>query len=252
MRFASLGSGSRGNATLVEAGDTRVLIDCGFTLKETLKRLERLECEPKSLSAILVTHEHGDHIGGVDVLARRFSIPVYLTAGTYRKKPLREEVSVQFISDHENFALGELSITPVAVPHDAAEPVQFVLQSQSRKLGVLTDLGHVSPHVLDSFDGCDALVLEANHDSTMLAYGPYPPSTKQRVGSAWGHLNNHQTAGLLEQIQREPLQHLVLAHISLQNNHIDHVKEAVHEWVGALPSVHYACQDEGFDWLEIA
>lgn len=251
MRFASLGSGSKGNSTLIEAGQTRILVDCGFSLKETLKRLERLSCDPKTINAILVTHEHGDHMGGVDVLARRYQIPVFLTAGTFRAKSLRQEVDVAFINDHQPFNVGDLDVTPVAVPHDAAEPVQFLLRHQSLCLGVLTDLGHVTPHVIDSFERCDAMILEANHDTRMLAYGSYPPSLKRRVGGAWGHLNNQQSAGFLEQIERSQLQHLVVGHISQQNNDVSHVKDAVAPWVSDLQSVFYACQDNGFDWLSV-
>ena len=137
------------------------------------------------------------------------------------------------------------------MPHDAREPTQFVFSFEEKKLGLLTDLGSITSHVLDAFTGCDALLVEANHDPSMLAAGPYPASLKARVGGPWGHLSNAQAASLLEQIDLSRLQHLVVGHISRQNNSLACAQATLNPIVGELRSVHYACQDEGFDWLVV-
>ena len=251
MRFASLGSGSKGNGTLVEADDALILIDCGFSAKEATLRMARLGKTPDQLSAILVTHEHGDHIRGVPALARKHNVPVYITPGTLKAKDLGNLPDLRLIEGYAAFALGPLQIQPVAVPHDAREPSQFVLHCAGRTLGVLTDLGMITAHVQDSYQRCDALVLEANHDPVMLAYGSYPASLKQRVGGPWGHLSNQQAAGFLEHFDVARLQQLVIAHISRQNNTLEAVQIALGDVARAAAQVHYACQDDGFQWLEV-
>lgn len=251
MRFASLGSGSQGNATLVEVDDQLLLIDCGFTIKETERRLALLDCQPQQLTAILVTHEHGDHLKGVPPFARKYRIPVYITPGTYRARKLGELPHLNLIEGYRPFQLGGVSVQPVAVPHDAREPAQFVLEANGRRLGILTDLGTISPHVEQHFNHCDALLLEANHDLTLLAQGPYPPSLKQRVSGAWGHLNNNQSAAFLQRIDQSRLQTLVVGHISQKNNCIEKAKEAISPVSTMVKCVRYACQDQGFDWLDV-
>ncbi|HET9700733.1 MAG TPA: MBL fold metallo-hydrolase, partial [Burkholderiales bacterium] len=173
MRFASLGSGSRGNALLVEAGRTRILLDCGFSVRETETRLARLGVEARQLDAILVTHEHDDHVGGVARLAARHGIPVWLTHGTLRATPAISGAQVRVFDPHQRFTLGDLEVEPFPVPHDAAEPAQYVFGDGAHRLGVLTDIGEPTPHVAATLSGCDALVLECNHDAEMLARGPY-------------------------------------------------------------------------------
>lgn len=251
MRFASLGSGSRGNATLVEWQGRCLLVDCGFTIKETVLRLARLGKAPEDLAAILVTHEHGDHIKGVAPFARKFNLPVYMTPGTYRSKDLGALPELHLIQGYQPFSVAGVEVVPVAVPHDAREPSQFLFEIAGRRLGILTDLGSISPHVEACYQACDALVIEANHDSGMLASGPYPPSLKRRVGGQWGHLSNQQTAGFLHRAETRRLQHLVVAHISQKNNSLALAQETLAESTRDLERVVYACQDEGFDWLEI-
>lgn len=248
MRFASLGSGSKGNATLVEWRDTCVLVDCGFSIRETELRLARLNRHPEQLTAILVTHEHGDHLRGVMPLARRYNIPVMMTAGTAQAAGDATRVRITPIADMQEVRVGELRVEPVAVPHDAREPVQFVFRSPDNCLGILTDLGSISAHVVDRYRDCDGLLLEANHDTEMLANGPYPYPLKRRVGGDWGHLNNGQSAALLGAINTGRLRTLVLGHISRQNNHPDRVRDQVGELAAVVPSVVYACQDAGFPW----
>ena len=251
MRFASLGSGSRGNGTVVEAGNTRVLVDCGFSLRETESRLSRLGLSASGLSAVLVTHEHGDHSNGVRVLANRYQLPVYMTAGTARARSLTD-VELPFIIDgHTAFYVDDLAVQPVAVPHDAAEPVQFVFNGAGKKLGVLTDLGAITPFIREHYGACDALLLESNHCVDMLARGAYPPSLKLRVGGRFGHLNNDQAADLLLDVDKARLQHLVIAHLSEKNNSQERAELALAQAVADLRNVLYACQEQGFDWLTI-
>jgi phosphoribosyl 1,2-cyclic phosphodiesterase len=253
FRFASLGSGSRGNATLVEAGDTCVLIDCGFAAREFAARCERLEFDPARLSAILVTHEHGDHTRGVGAVARRFDLPVCLSHGTWHACRLGALPSPRRFAAHDGaFAIGELSIQPVPVPHDAREPIQFVFRHRSSAFGVLTDLGSVTPRIVEAFDGVDALLLECNHDPTLLAQGPYPPSLQARVGGRFGHLANAQAAQLLGAIDHARLRHLVAGHLSEQNNHPDLARAAlenVAEGIGERLSL--LMQDDISGWFDI-
>lgn len=254
MRFASLGSGSEGNALLVATGRTQVLMDCGFGLRDAVFRMERLDTSPARLSGIVVTHEHGDHVGGVARLAHKYNLPVWLTHGTLRSQfaafagvPHLHEID----SDRE-FAVGGIQITPYPVPHDAAEPVQFVFSDGARRLGVLTDAGCSTAHIELTLNRCDALVLECNHDSAMLAKGDYPYSLKQRVGGRFGHLNNQDAASILSNLDVSRLQHLVAAHLSRKNNTaalavraLSNVLNCEAGWVGV------ATQDEGFAWREI-
>jgi len=254
MRFASLGSGSEGNALLVSVGQTRVLMDCGFGLKDTIFRLARLGVSAEQLSGIVVTHEHGDHISGVARLARKFNLPVWLTHGTLRRQPkaFADITHLHEIDSHQSFAIGDLEIVPYPVPHDAAEPVQFLFSDGEKKLGVLTDAGCSTSHIEAMLNGCHALVLECNHDDDMLMNGDYPYSLKQRVGGRLGHLNNREAADILSRLDVSRLQHLIAAHLSRKNNT---AALAVHALCGALNCepgwVHVATQDEGFDWREI-
>ncbi len=252
LAFSSLGSGSKGNGTLVRGKDTLILVDCGFTLKETERRLQRLGVTPQDLDAVVVTHEHGDHINGVGPLTRKYKMPLYITAGTRRSKKMGEIPDVQLIKHYQPFTVKSLHIIPVAVPHDASEPAQYIIECQNKRLGILTDLGNISPHVEMHYQSCDALILEANHDPAMLASGDYPFSLKQRVGGAWGHLSNQQAARFLESVDRQKLEHLVIAHISRQNNSMDLAQQAFNDVQQPIKNVVYACQDEGFDWLSLS
>ncbi|MED5388205.1 MAG: MBL fold metallo-hydrolase [Pseudomonadota bacterium] len=256
MRLASLGSGSKGNATLVEADDTLVLIDCGFTVKETEQRLSRLGRSADQLSAILVTHEHGDHIRGAGALARKVGCPVYSSFGTasavHEKRASLKGANWQEVRPGRTFNLGAMQVLPVLVPHDAREPCQYRFSWQGRTVGVLTDLGSITPHVVDAYQDCDALVLECNHDTQMLAHGPYPPSLKRRVGGMLGHLNNEQAAALLSQANVDRLQHLILSHLSEQNNTARHAQSAVERVITrGRERIGVASQNAGFDWLQI-
>lgn len=255
MRFCSLGSGSKGNATVVHHGDTYILIDCGFSVKETEKRLSLRGLQGSDLTAILVTHEHSDHIRGVLPLAKKYKLPVMMTVGTSKflnnNSSNNANIDLSLFESDLTFHVGDFELMPVSVAHDAREPVQFVVKGGGVTLGVLTDLGSVTPHVLDNYRCCDGLLVESNHDVAMLANGSYPSSLKQRVGGDWGHLNNQQTRQLLENIQIKQLQQLVIGHISQQNNHVDLVKEELSGLGNRLSKVHYACQNNGFSWIEL-
>lgn len=252
VRFASLGSGSKGNATLIDDGETCLLIDLGFSLKETKRRLARLGMQPTDVSAILVTHEHADHIHGVAAFARKFGTPVYLSHGTYRPKQMGELPQLNLINCHQVFDCGSFQVQPVAVPHDAKEPCQYVLRSSDQTLGVLTDLGHISEHVRESYEGCDALLLECNHDPELLVQGPYPWPLKKRVGGDYGHLNNGQAAELLHSVDLQRLQHLVISHVSEQNNQPELAEQVVLDALGAWSgNLLVADQELGFDWMQV-
>ena len=228
MRFASLGSGSRGNATLLDAGDTRLLIDCGYSLREFERRIEATGLQPADLDAILVTHEHGDHVRGVGALARRHGISVWATSGTWRAATLGEVPDVHLFSAHGgSFRIGSVRVQPYAVPHDAREPAQYVLEHDERRLGLLTDSGSPTPHIIENLQGVDALILESNHDLDMLANGPYPQALQERVGGDLGHLSNAQAASLLGRLDHGRLHHLVAAHLSEKNNHPDLARAAL-------------------------
>ncbi len=252
MRFACLGSGSRGNATLVEAGATRLLLDCGFSCAETEKRLARLGLEPRDVNAILVTHEHSDHIAGVARFSRRFGIPVWMTAGTEAVHRGGEVAEWFCFSSHEAFQIGDVWIDPYPVPHDAREPCQFVFSDGAVRLGVLTDAGSITAHMRKALNGLDALILECNHDPELLARGPYPVRLQRRVGGRYGHLSNQQAADLLRQIDTTGLQQLVAAHLSDKNNRAELARQALSAALTCLPGdISVAEQEAGTPWRDI-
>lgn len=258
MKFASLGSGSDGNALLISgaSGGTRttVMLDCGFAIRETERRLARLGVTPAELSAIVVTHEHQDHVSGVFKFARRHRVPVWLTFGTYSMVQRDcDGVELHFCRDGDRLALGDLELAPYTVPHDAREPVQYVASDGRNRLGVLTDAGQSTPHLLAALAACDALVLECNHDRQMLADSSYPPSLKQRIGGAYGHLSNDTSAEILAALDRSRLKTVIGAHLSQRNNLPELARAALATALDAQPSeVSIACQQEGFGWVEMA
>ena len=254
MRFASLGSGSEGNGLLLEVGATRVLADCGFALSETVARLARLGVTADSLDAILITHEHDDHVGGAARLARKFNIPVWVTHGTLQAagKALAAVEEVRIFDCHQRFAVGDIEIEPYTVPHDAREPSQFVFSDGACRVGLLTDAGSLTAHMQAVLSGLDALILECNHDLEMLWDSGYPQRLKERIAGKFGHLDNHTAAELLTLIDCRRLKHLVAAHLSKQNNTPELARAALArglncelEWVGV------ATQSDGFAWREV-
>lgn len=253
MRFALLGSGSRGNAALVCSGRTQVLLDCGLGLSETERRMVGLGLRLADLHAVIVTHEHGDHIGGVAALVRRYGISVWMTQGTLRawRDPVYPAVST--VDPHTRFVIGDLDIQPYPVPHDAEEPCQYVFNDGRFRLGVCSDAGSVTPHMRTVLSGCHALLLEFNHDSGMLWNGPYPMRLKQRVAGRFGHLSNRQASALLGSIDCSRLQQLVLTHLSENNNTPELALTAACQ-TGCCDPARIACasQQKGIDWCELA
>ena len=255
MRFASLGSGSQGNALLVEAHATRILLDCGFGVGETTRRLARIGVAPSDLSAIVVTHEHQDHIGGAARFARKHRLPVWLTAGTLRglEGLFDPGVEVCLVRGYCGFSVGDIRVDPFPVPHDAREPAQYVFGDGKCRLGVLTDAGHVTAHMQRCLSGCDAVVLECNHDAEMLRAGAYPEQLKTRIASRLGHLDNSAAAGLLAGLDLSRLQHVVAAHLSESNNRPELARGALAAALGcAAHWIEVADQQTGLGWRQLA
>lgn len=254
MRFGCLGSGSKGNAWLVEAGDTRILVDCGFGVRETGRRMGRLGIEVASLSAILVTHEHSDHGRGAAKVAQAARCPVWLSHGSQTMLEAMGEAptSPRILAGHQVFAVGDLEITPYPVPHDAREPVQFLFSDGDRRFGLLTDAGHVTAHMERVLEGCEALALECNHDVAKLEAGSYPAALKRRILGRYGHLDNAAAAALLARVAGPGLKHVVAAHLSEENNAPELARSALagalgceEHWIGV------ADQEDGLNWREI-
>jgi phosphoribosyl 1,2-cyclic phosphodiesterase len=257
VRFSSLGSGSQGNALIIEAGTTRLMLDCGFPVRETVARLARIGITPEQLSGILVTHEHGDHGDGVFPFARRFGTPVWMTHGSFAalragEREAGRSVRVHLLDADTAFAVGDLQVLPFTVPHDAREPVQYVLSDGVRRLGVLTDTGCSTPHIESTLSGCDALVLECNHDVELLRNGPYRASLKARIGGRFGHLANVVSSRILGALDQSRLKHVIAAHLSEQNNKPELARAALAAAMNCEPGwIGVATQAEGFDWRSL-
>ncbi len=257
MRFCSLGSGSGGNATIVEARSgvttSRLAIDCGFSLREFEFRLARTGLACDELDAVFVTHEHGDHIGCAVALARRHRVPLWMSRGTWRAIGEPELPGLlQFARDGQSFSLGDLQLMPFTVAHDAQEPLQLRCSDGARHLGVLTDVGSITPHLLTHLQRCDALLLECNHDPELLAASSYPASLKARIGGRLGHLSNATAAQILASCRHDGLKHVVAAHLSDQNNTPQLVRNALTGLRGGAPGdVVIADPLRGFGWLSL-
>ena len=256
LRFASLASGSGGNCLVADCDGTRVLVDCGLSLTETERRLARVGLQGADISAILVTHEHGDHAGGVFDFAAAHGAAVYLTYGTRTaleaEGKVLEGVKVRLVSGKEPVAIGALEARPYTVPHDAREPVQYILSDGNARLGILTDIGCSTPHVEQMLSGLDALVLECNYDLDLLWAGPYPKWLKSRIAGPFGHLDNRQSEGLLGRIERSKLKHVLGAHLSQHNNKPELARAALARALGCSDDwIGIASQDEGSEWRSL-
>jgi phosphoribosyl 1,2-cyclic phosphodiesterase len=223
-----LASGSRGNSTIVASSRTKILVDAGISCRETVKRMRAAGHDPRTLSAILITHEHSDHVYGLALLARKFQLPVFMTGATHQAwaRSLRDHAGelpqlarLEVFPAGRSFHVGDIAIMPFTIPHDAADPVGLTFRADGVKVGIATDLGYMPPNVCDHLRGCDVLVIESNHDLEMLRVGPYPWSVKQRVGSRTGHLSNDKLAKFLCTEYDGNASYIVLAHLSEQNNH---------------------------------
>jgi phosphoribosyl 1,2-cyclic phosphodiesterase len=257
IRFCSLGSGSTGNATLIEASDgttaTRVLVDCGFSMRELTMRLQRAGASVDSIDALFITHEHVDHIGCALTLARRHALPTWMSRGTYAAFGEPEIPALHIARDGEQIAIGDLQLDPYTVPHDAREPLQLTCTDGQLRLGLLTDSGWVTPYLLRQLALCHALVLECNHDRAMLAASDYPPMLKKRIAGRYGHLANDAAAEVLAACAHGALRHLVAAHLSERNNTPALAAQSLAAVVGTTPDdIRVADPLLGFDWLSLS
>jgi len=241
VSISVLASGSRGNSSIVSSSRTKILVDAGISCRETVKRMRAAGDDPRSLSAILITHEHSDHVYGLAVLARKFQLPVFMTGATHQAwaRSLRDDAGelpqlarLEVFSAGRRFQIGDIEVTPFTIPHDAADPVGLTLRADGVKVGIATDLGYTPPNVCHELRGCDVLVIESNHDLEMLRGGPYPWSVKQRVGSPTGHLSNDQLSKFLCTEYDGGASYVVLAHISEQNNHPELARHAAEKALG--------------------
>lgn len=250
VRMTVLASGSRGNTAILSSSGTSILIDAGISCRETLRRMLRAGEDPSKLSAIVITHEHQDHITGLGVLARKLKIPVYITGHTHQEwqrwvcGPVTKQTELYEDDDKAHldrcehfragvkFQIGDIEILPFTIPHDAADPVGFIFRTEGLKIGMATDLGYMPTSVKIHFRGCDALVIESNHDVEMLRGGPYPWSVKQRVMSRVGHLSNDSLAEFFSNDYDGGAAFVVLAHLSESNNHPELAKQSAERALG--------------------
>lgn len=232
LQVASLGSGSSGNALLVRSATTVLLLDCGFTLKETTARMAQLGVSPASLDGVLITHEHGDHVKGVGPLSRKYGKSIWLTHGTYHALRDNRFHHSNIINAHQSFAIGDIEIDPFPTPHDARESCQYVFSNESVRFACATDLGKYTPHVESMLTGVSGLLVESNYDEHMLRTGPYPESLQARIRSDFGHLGNVQAGELLKKIDHPGMHTILLGHLSEQNNTDDAAAATV---AGFLP-----------------
>lgn len=253
-----LASGSRGNSTVLATSSTRVLIDCGLSCRETCRRLLSQGIDPESLNAILVTHEHSDHVAGLHVMAKRFRLPVYMTAPTHStwEEQYRDSAGnrvraerLELFASGKAFSIGEIEVTPFTIPHDAADPVGFRFVAEGVRVAYVTDLGNLTRNVRYHLNGCDAMVIESNHDTEMLRTGPYPWAVKQRVLSRVGHLSNEALAEFFTTDYDGRAAFVILAHLSEQNNHPEIARSAAEKALGLKPGlwgnrVELASQDQ--------
>lgn len=257
LRFRSLGSGSAGNGTVVEAYDgthrTRLLIDCGFNLRQLDLRLARAGLTAQDLHAVFVTHEHADHVGSVQALSRRDDLPVWMSQGTWSAIGEPDFGGrLHIANDNTAIDLRCLQIHPFTVPHDAREPLQLRCTDGDRTVGILTDLGHASAHVLEQLAACQALLLECNHDSDLLASSAYHPALKRRVGGDYGHLSNRAAAHVAAALAHAGLTTLVAAHLSAKNNRPRLAQESLATAVGwDTDAIGVADQALGTGWLTV-
>ena len=258
MRFSSLGSGSGGNSTLVEASQgitsTRLLVDAGFSVRELVKRLARAGCAPEEVDAVFITHEHGDHIGCSLQFAMKYRRPLIMSRGTWRAVGNADfdPALLRIAKDAEAIALGDMELRPFAVPHDANEPLQLTLSDGAVRLGIVTDLGCAPADVAAALAGCQALLLECNHDEGMLRSGPYHASLKKRILGSHGHLSNAAAADLLARCRHEGLRLVAAAHLSEQNNSPALARAALAPILGGDESdIRVAHPTQGLDWLTL-
>jgi phosphoribosyl 1,2-cyclic phosphodiesterase len=236
-----LASGSRGNTAVVESSQARILVDVGISCRETFKRMKSVEMDPRSISAVLISHEHTDHIYGLATLAKKLDVPVFMTGATHQAwaRSLRDDAGelpkiakLEVFSSGRSFQIADITVTPFTIPHDAADPVGFTFRAEGVKIAIATDLGYMPASVCDHLRKCDVLMIESNHDLEMLRVGPYPWSVKQRVMSRVGHLSNESLAQFFAKDYDGGASYIVLAHLSEQNNHPEVARRAAETALG--------------------
>jgi phosphoribosyl 1,2-cyclic phosphodiesterase len=256
IRLAVLGSGSAGNSTCIEGGGARILLDAGFSCREIAGRLRSIGVEPAELEAVVITHEHADHVRGASLFSRTFQVPIYCSRATFRAAGLdRSGVYAHHaVESGRPFEIGEMTVSPFSVPHDAVETLGYVVDCGAVRVGYATDLGHAQDSVRESLRGCDLLMIESNHDVEMLRRGPYPEVVKQRVLGRHGHLDNETAADLACEVSSANTARIVLAHLSRTNNRPELAEQATRrgfERAGRrAPVLHTADQWLPSAWLE--
>lgn len=255
VRVTVLASGSRGNSTVVSSSRTRLLVDAGLSCREILKRMRQAGEDPATLTAILISHEHNDHIDGLRVLARKLRVPVYITQPTHhiwyravRQEAKRREQSAvdlerrEFFEAGRSFQIGDIGVTTFTIPHDAADPVGFAFNIEGVKVGLVTDLGYMPASVRQQLRRCDILMIESNHDIEMLRGGPYPWVVKQRVMSRVGHLSNDSLAEFFANDYDGAAAFVILAHLSEHNNHPEIARTAAERALAARSGTLFSSQ----------
>lgn len=250
MRMTILASGSRGNSTVLSSSQASILVDAGISCKETLKRMKAAGEDPQKLKAIVISHEHQDHVAGLQVLARKLKVPVYVTEATYQSwrrstkdpagKPARLE-RVEHFHAGRSFSVGDITVSTFTTSHDAVDPCGFTFRAEGVKFGIVTDLGYLSANVKDALRGCDGLMIESNHDLEMLRTGPYPWMVKQRIMNKKGHLSNSALAEFFARDYDNQAAFLVLAHLSEHNNHPELARETAYKALGGRMNLFQSC-----------
>ena len=256
MRFCSLGSGSSGNSFIVQDNSSTLLIDCGFGLSETVTRLDRYGLKPDQLNGILLTHEHEDHVKGAFSFSNKYNIPIYLSHGTFKmcKKRINENYDIDFniISGVKSFMINDIKVTPLIVPHDAREPFQYKFESKRKSIAIVTDLGFITKHLIKNLKEINGLVIEFNHDKSMLINSEYPQSLKDRVSGIYGHLENMESIKLLKSINYKSIKWIAAAHLSVKNKDKKLVRRLIYDATfKEQESIKIIDQAEGIDWLNV-
>ena len=254
LRFALLASGSKGNASLISDGETCILQDAGVSRKRLDERLRQLGVSPASISAVLVTHEHTDHIRGLPLFARDFDVPIYATPATARTIGLHDTVRVVTFNAGDTLTFGHIRVQSYSVSHDAVDPVNYTYASEAgAKLGFATDLGHPCKLTLARLAGSHALIVESNYCPHMLRRGPYPPFLQQRIRGRHGHLSNDDAMALLETLRHDKLRLAVLVHVSEHNNDPDLIREKVSRIFAGTPVRIVVAPPDGLpEWFEVS
>lgn len=253
MRFTVLGSGSAGNALLVCAGDCAVLVDCGLSVREVERRLGLVGCAPEAVVAVVVTHEHDDHVGSAGSFARKYGVPLHATTGTRlaAATELDGVDDIVTVRPETPFAIGALRFTPHLVPHDAREPCQYIVDDGTARLGLLTDLGHVSAHLAHHYRELEVLLLEFNHEPARLAASAYPAGLRARIAGEHGHLSNGQAEDLLARVERGPLELVLAMHLSEKTNSPSCVEPLLRRQLPDGIGWHIAGQHEPSPWFVV-